>query len=184
MTISIFDMETKSRLSHAFEHMHCLSWIGQDYLTGDVFGKKLFVLGESHYCAEGDFSSSTVTTDVIRYYLQAGDFVPPEYQSYKKIDCSLTGTMIDSAMHNRVWRSVVFFNYLQLALSELRWRFLHCSSCSKHTAPTTSSCGVTAFGNICRTIVGNGRPCLNGCYRLTDVPVKTILVYSPSTGYA
>ena len=27
-------------------------WVGSDYFSGGIFGKRIMVLGESHYCAE------------------------------------------------------------------------------------------------------------------------------------
>ena len=200
--IYYLDMETKNHPSHAFEHVRCLPWIGQDYPTGGMFGKKLLILGESHYCAEGDFPSPTVTTDVIRDYLQAGDTVPREYQAYKKFERSLTGTETDPAMRNRIWQSMAFFNYLQTPMPKPRvaGRQEDYESAVPALFEVLEAIrpeylivwGYRLWEHLpgerwerSDTLVVDGKPHLNGCYRLADgTRVKTIAVYHPSTRYA
>lgn len=100
-------------------------FVGKDYADGGIFGKRIMVLGESHYCDEGcaDCGDCRLhrecmgfTQGVLRDYLDEGTERQNWMRTFVKFERSLVGEETDQALRLKIWDSVVFFNYLQVAM--------------------------------------------------------------------
>ena len=111
------------------ENVFFLPFVGRDYLSGGIFGRRVMVLGESHYCGErcancgvpgkaGDCAA--FTSGVIERYLDPKAEREPWMNTYLKFERSLVGHETSQAERERIWRSLLFFNYLQVAMDETR----------------------------------------------------------------
>ncbi len=93
-----------------------LPWVGAEYATGGIFGKRILVLGESHY---GDGKPMPDTTQcVLDEYLACPDTVPPYLQSFKRFERSLVGVRTDPQLRRQIWDSLLFYNFVQNPLGE------------------------------------------------------------------
>lgn len=88
-----------------------MPWVGAEYSSGGIFGKRILVLGESHY-GDGEPSADT-TARVFEEYLGCPGTVPPYLQSFKRFERSLTGTETDPQQRRRIWDSLLFYNFVQ-----------------------------------------------------------------------
>ncbi|GHV66121.1 hypothetical protein FACS1894199_08880 [Bacteroidia bacterium] len=97
------------------QHVFYLPWVGREYWQG-IHGKKVLVLGESHYATEED-NLPSLTNDVIGYYLRylAGEVEHEGWMNtYTKFanSCPIVGEAF--------WQSVVFYNFVQVPMSGSR----------------------------------------------------------------
>lgn len=100
-------------------------FVGANYANGGLFGKRIMVLGESHYCDEGcaDCGDCQLhrdcigfTQNVIRNYLDEACERENWMRTFLKFERSLVGMETDWDMKRKIWDSVLFFNYLQVAM--------------------------------------------------------------------
>ena len=100
-------------------------FVGASYAGGGLFGKRIMVLGESHYCDEGCADCGSClrhrecmefTSGVVEQYLDRGVERQRWMQTLLKFERSLVGCETDQAQSQRIWQSVVFYNYLQVAM--------------------------------------------------------------------
>lgn len=101
-------------------------FVGKNYADGGIFGKRVMVLGESHYCGEGcaDCGSLTnhaecaaFTNNVVAAYLDENSSArEPWMNTYLKFERSLVGHETDWAERRQIWQSLMFCNYLQVAM--------------------------------------------------------------------
>lgn len=100
-------------------------FVGKDYASGGIFGKRIMVLGESHYCDEGCADCGdcrlhrecmNFTQNVFGDYLDENKGRENWMRTFLKFERSLVGEETDQAMRLKIWDSVVFFNYLQVAM--------------------------------------------------------------------
>lgn len=100
-------------------------FVGANYANGGIFGKRIMVLGESHYCDEGcaDCGDCQLhrdcigfTQNVIRNYLDEACERENWMRTFLKFERSLVGMETDWDMKRKIWDSVLFFNYLQVAM--------------------------------------------------------------------
>lgn len=135
-----FDNELKG--STAFDTelqkggVHFLPWIGEQYRDGiyydkkgemqlgeDGKGKKILVLGESHYCAREEDGTPDLTRNII------GDYISPENETqwkekwepykntYTKFERAMGGRPLAVGVEKReFWNHVAFYNYLKKPL--------------------------------------------------------------------
>ena len=103
-----------------------MPYVGKEYANGGLFGKQVMVLGESHYCDEGcsDCGNcclykqcASFTQNVIREYLDESKERQNWMRTFVKFERSLVGRMTDWALRRKIWDSVMFYNYLQVAMS-------------------------------------------------------------------
>lgn len=101
-------------------------FVGKDYQRGGIFGKRIMVLGESHYCEEGCADCGDVerhpecglfTNGTMRNYLDENYPREDWTKTFLKFERSLVGHETDWAERRKIWQSVLFFNYLQEAMS-------------------------------------------------------------------
>ena len=148
------------------------SFVGKDYADGGIFGKRIMVLGESHYCDEGcaDCGDCRLhrecmgfTQGVLRDYLDEGTERQNWMRTFVKFERSLVGEETDQALRLKIWNSVVFFNYLQVAMEDLvRQERLHntvrqvrlSSKCSTSISRNMSLPGATDSGTKCPVSTG------------------------------
>jgi len=116
--------------------VHFLPWIGEKYDEGLSLdeskglipcvggnGKKILILGESHYC--GDMSEATLnlTRNVVQRYL--GYLNGEEFESwmntFRKFIRALVGREIDKEEEFQLWKRLSFYNYVQSALTGVRF---------------------------------------------------------------
>lgn len=112
------------------KHVHFLPWVGKDYENGGTFGKRILVLGESHYnCNEGCTREQCenaldcnkhFTSDVVKGHLYP-ELLDKENDNkwrntYTKFERSLIGEWTDEEGREEVWESIAFYNFLQYAV--------------------------------------------------------------------
>lgn len=147
-------------------------FVGKDYANGGIFGKRIMILGESHYCDEecvdcGDCrlhrECMNFTQQVLDDYLNENKERQNWMRTFLKFERSLVGEETNQAMRLKIWNSVIFFNYLQVAMGGPRrlaqpnniTRLARLSlRLSKSTSPSTSSYGARGFGIICLAVTG------------------------------
>lgn len=100
-------------------------FVGKDYYSGGIFGKRIMVLGESHYCEEGcpDCGNITAhrecmsfTNSVVSDYLDEDLSRQRWMSTFLKFERSLVGHETDWKERKQIWQSVMFYNYLQIAM--------------------------------------------------------------------
>ena len=102
-------------------------WIGKNYLTTGYKGKKILVLGESHYCDGGDNGRCqeckkenmkdycfAMTEEVVTEFLT-------EYNGQGYLQCflcferAIAGKELSQKEREEFWQGVMFYNYIQFA---------------------------------------------------------------------
>ena len=100
-------------------------FVGKDYANGGIFGKRIMILGESHYCDEGccdcgncrlHRECASFTRGVIKDYFDESKERQDWMRTFVKFERSLVGKETDQTLRLMIWDSVVFFNYLQVAM--------------------------------------------------------------------
>lgn len=98
-------------------------WIGENYESGGLFGKKILVIGESHYCDGCDKCGGDPRND------ECSDFTKNVVLSvingessrwsgtFRKFERSLVGHDTTHEQSVEIWQSLAFYNYLQVAVS-------------------------------------------------------------------
>ena len=93
-------------------------FVGSSYADGGLFGKRIMVLGESHYCDEGCADCGDClrhrecmefTNGVVKQYLDDRVERQRWMQTLLKFERSLVGRETDQALRQRIWQSVVYF---------------------------------------------------------------------------
>jgi hypothetical protein len=93
--------------------VHYRPWVGKNYENGKLYGKRIMILGESHYGKElGEVNDTTsqVIEEAEFQHLYTTRFlrmVPPAVMGYSSSD-SLT-----HEQRKEFWDSVLFYNYIQ-----------------------------------------------------------------------
>ena len=99
-------------------------WIGASYSSGGLFGKKIMVVGESHYCdedceecgASNQHGCNHFTTNVVKDYLDQNVERESWMSTYLKFERSLVNHETTPEESVRIWNSILFYNYLQVAM--------------------------------------------------------------------
>ena len=115
------NLEKRLMSNYVFFH----PFVGKDYANGGIFGKRIMILGESHYCDEsctdcGDCQlhreCMNFTQQVLDDYLNENKERQNWMRTFLKFERSLVGEETNQAMRLKIWNSVIFFNYLQAAM--------------------------------------------------------------------
>ncbi|WP_163391877.1 hypothetical protein [Enterovibrio norvegicus] len=90
--------------------MYFQPWVGSNYEDGFVDGKKVLILGESHYeWQENQILEPTLTCDCIKGQFSGGT----TKQFWTNIALSLLGYIPNKDQREEFWNSVAFSNYIQ-----------------------------------------------------------------------
>ena len=147
-------------------------FVGKDYSNGGIFGKRIMILGESHYCDEsctdcGDCQlhreCMNFTQQVLGDYLNENKERQNWMRTFLKFERSLVGEETNQAMRLKIWNSVIFFNYLQVAMGgpreagtaeQYRQAGKAFFEVIEKYSLSTSSYGARGFGIICLAVTG------------------------------
>ena len=99
-------------------------WVGPNYSSGGTFGKRIMVLGDSHYCGtpcgkcgvNPNLKCNRLTSDVIGWCLNPKVEREGWMNTYLKFERSLVGHETTPEESRKIWNSIVFYNFLQVAL--------------------------------------------------------------------
>lgn len=136
-----------------------------------IFGKRIMILGESHYCDEscadcGDCrlhrECMNFTQQVLGDYLNENKERQNWMRTFLKFERSLVGEETDQTMRLKIWNSVIFFNYLQVAMGGPREagtgeQYRQAGKAlrlSKSISRSMSSSGASDFGTIFLMLAG------------------------------
>lgn len=184
-------------------------WVGKDYPTGGILGKKILVVGESHHCADHCAGCGTeacaachaFTTNVIKDYLD-----PNKRERWMNTFLKFERSLVNRAAagpeeRQAIWDSLAFYNYLQVPMSQprqagtpgqYRAAALPFFSVLNELRPDALIVwGVRLWGRMTGehwqgspAVVVENYAVQNGHYTLDDgTPVPTVCVYHPAAGY-
>lgn len=184
--------------------------IGKDYAKGGIFGKKILALGESHYCDTGCIDCghcgkhpecSDFTSKVVEWCLDPSQEREGWMNTYLKFERSLVGKETTNLESRRIWDSIAFYNFLQVAMGGAREAGTN-QQYIDAVAPFYDVLedlqpdlliiwGVRLWNNLPNKswidgpkVVVDGYDVQNGYYTLSSgKKVQAVCVYHPSTGY-
>lgn len=102
-----------------------IPFVGTNYVSGGIFGHRVMVLGESHYCDEGCPNCGepsaypgclSLTQRVVNDYLDPNAEWQPWMNTFLKFERSLVGRETTPDERCTIWQSILFYNYLQVAM--------------------------------------------------------------------
>lgn len=185
-------------------------WVGPEYSSGGIFGKRIMVLGESHYCDEkcsacgSDFNCgcNRFTTKVVKDYLNQENEREGWMNTYLKFERSLVNHETSPDESRRIWESILFYNFLQVAMQTPR----QAGTAEQYQAAAAPFFSILDQYQPDLLIVWgvrlwdklpserwqdgpemkvDGYPVSNGYYKLSNGSlVRAICVYHPSVGYS
>ncbi|WGZ95542.1 MAG: hypothetical protein QJT81_06015 [Candidatus Thiothrix putei] len=92
-------------------------WVGKVYHNGGIFhGRKILILGESHYGADDDEETVEYTQNVVDWYgIQNGDGAGKAFFLKIAVSMLMKNASWDVSDKERIdfWNSVAFYNYIQ-----------------------------------------------------------------------
>lgn len=121
-------MENKNSKQN-MENVFFQPWVGSNFPSGGIFGKKIMVLGESHYCKHdcSDCGSenqkpkcASFTQERLYEYLYHYEDCDGWKKTYCKFERALANTYTNHDQSVEIWNSLLFYNYVQIAMSESR----------------------------------------------------------------
>ena len=116
------------------ESVSFLPWVGKNYEYGikgytehgviygteDDPGKRILVLGESHYCADPNDATEDLTLKIINDFVDSESEHEPYKNTYIKFERALAGRAIDEEERKKLWSHLMFYNYVQTPMGESR----------------------------------------------------------------
>ncbi len=96
--------------------VHFLPWVGKNYKQG-IYGRRVLVLGESHYCARQEDDTPYVTRKVIADLLDPNSEHEAYKNTYTKFERALAGKVLDWQEKAELWNSIIFYNYVQIPMT-------------------------------------------------------------------
>ena len=96
--------------------VHFLPWVGKNYKQG-IYGRRVLVLGESHYCARQEDDTPYVTRKVIADLLDPNGEHEAYKNTYTKFERALAGKVLDWQEKAELWNSIIFYNYVQIPMT-------------------------------------------------------------------
>ncbi len=186
-------------------------WVGKDYASGGMFGKKILVLGEAHLCKgcedcghveNAEECADFTSTDCIKVLLsgETGSWTG----TFHKFERSLVNHETDLEESRKIWDSLAFYNYVQKAMDGSRkspeWVDFRDSEeaffevIDELQPDLIIAWGVTRMYDLLpggerwrkgEPLEIDGYNVKNGYYRLANGKETRVLwVYHPSTGYS
>ncbi len=101
------------------KHVKFLPWVGDNYTTG-LHGKRVMVLGESHYCASPEEAVPQITHEIIADLYDAESEHEGYKNTYTKFANALSGKRLSFDGKRTLWHSILFYNYVQFPISGAR----------------------------------------------------------------
>ena len=101
------------------KYVNFLPWVGERYHAG-WNGKRVMVLGESHYCASPQEAVPQITNQIIADLMDADSEHEGYKNTYTKFANALAGKSLSFDERKQLWHSVLFYNYVQRPLSGAR----------------------------------------------------------------
>lgn len=110
-------------------------WVGKKYLTTGYKGKRILVLGESHYCMDQLAKNGRCYPYCRRMNMNENCFTQTErvveeaafnyngyhyQQTFFRFERTVVGKELTKEEREEFWQSVVFYNYVQHAQNEPR----------------------------------------------------------------
>ena len=184
--------------------------VGLNYHQPAIFPKRILVLGESHYCAEAcaDCGSrqhpecAGFTRKVVADYLNPCNEREGWMNTYLKFERSLVGHETTPDESRRIWDSIAFYNYLQVAMGGPRKagtaEQYQAAAETFFTVPEQLQpdllivWGTRLWDNLPsgerwqdgEAVTVEGYDVQNGYYRLSNGKrIRAFCVYHPSAGY-
>ena len=105
------------------ENVFFKPWVGKNYETGGNLGKKVMVLGDSHYLENKSDATSNDTKEVVETFLNPNRDFAGWMNTFTKFERSVLNKVLNQAEKAEFWNSIIFYNYLQEALSGPRADF-------------------------------------------------------------
>ena len=113
------------------ESVSFLPWVGKNYESGikgynedgviygtkDDPGKRILVLGESHYCADPNDATEDLTKKIINDFVYSESEHEPYKNTYIKFERALAGRVIDEEERKKLWSHLMFYNYVQVPIT-------------------------------------------------------------------
>ena len=96
-----------------------LPFVGKNYTKG-ICGKRVMVLGQSHYCDTKEEAVPEITNNVIQWYTDDSVEFEGWMNTYTKFIRALSGEAIARAESAAWWDKVLFYNYVQVPMSAAR----------------------------------------------------------------
>ena len=93
-----------------------LPWVGNNYPKG-ISGRQVLILGESHYCAHPSEAVPRLTQNVIEDLFDPNSPFEAYKNIYTKFERALAGYEVPQSDKRKVWNSVMFYNYVQEAMT-------------------------------------------------------------------
>ena len=91
-------------------------FVGKDYANGGIFGKRIMVLGESHYITD-DSGSPSFTNEIVDWHLDPKKpRSNPFLRTFVKFERTLIGEDAGQEERVEIWNSLLFYNYLQVPM--------------------------------------------------------------------
>ena len=100
------------------EKMFFIPWVGKNYETGGIFGKRVMVLGDSHYRENKWEASSNNTKEVIETFLNSERDFDKYMNTFTKFERAVFNSELNQTEKEEFWHSILFYNYLQEPLTE------------------------------------------------------------------
>ncbi len=96
-----------------------MPFVGRQYEKG-ICGKRVMVLGESHYCAHPEEAVPGLTISIIKDLFDPTSEHEPYKNTYTKFERALAGKALSFPEKEAVWNSVLFYNYVQCPITGAR----------------------------------------------------------------
>ncbi len=185
-------------------------WVGRNYTSGGIFGKRIMALGESHYCGEDckvcgqnfNCRCNQFTENVVKEYLNPNIEREDWMTTYLKFERSLVNHNTTPSESKDIWDSILFYNYLQVAVRKARQAGTSTqyraseeaffSMIDKYEPELIVVWGVRLWNQLPSTrwedgprIAVDGYDVQNGYYQLANGGrSRVVCIYHPSAGYS
>ncbi len=102
-----------------YEHVFFRPWVGRDYHpSGGLFGLRVMVLGESHYVWESTPPPRDETERITERVASCRE----EKRFATNVELAVVGAKQLGEQRRRFWDGILFYNYIQVAVSGPRVR--------------------------------------------------------------
>jgi len=100
-------------------HIKFKPWVGNRY-ERSKFGRRVMVLGESHYCGDPREADSEITRRVMGWLLDPTVEFDGWMNTFTKFAEAMEGRKMTREESRETWQHVMFYNFVQSPMSETR----------------------------------------------------------------